>query len=233
MTRTLGILGGMSWASTEHYYRLINLGVGKRRGRQHSAALVIASPDFQPIVDAQARGAWDDVGTLLTASARSLERAGASAFLIASNTMHVAYADVARSVGIPGLSIFDSTADAIRDAGLERVGMLGTRYTMSMPFFDQAYGERGVALIKPAPADARRVNEIIFKELIHGVVRAESATFFREVVGRLGASGAQAVILGCTEISLLIPEGADDEAGLPLFDTTDLHARRAVDWLLG
>lgn len=234
MTRTLGIIGGLSWVSTEHYYRLINQEVGRRLGRQHSANLQIASPDFQPVVDAQVRGDWDKLGERLSESARGLERAGASAFLIASNTMHVVYEQVAARVDIPGLNIFDATATAIRQAGLTHVGLLGTRYTMSMPYFVEKYAERGITLVKPAPAAAARVNEIIFKELIHGVVKPESAAYYRSVVEDLKAVGTNGVILGCTEISLLLPADPDLEKslGARLFDTTALHAAAAVEWLL-
>ncbi len=230
--KTLGILGGMSWASTLHYYRAINAAVHAARGRQHSADLLVASVDFQPIIDAQAKDDWDRAAGILADKARGLERAGAGAFLIASNTMHRVLAPVCAAVGIPALDIFDAAAAAVRDAGLRRVGLLGTRYTMSHEFYRREYEVRGLEVLVPAAGDARRVNEIIFKELIHDRALPASAAFFRDVVGRLAAAGAEGVILGCTEIGMLLDPRNPQDAAVPLFDTTALHAALGAKWLM-
>ena len=229
--RVLGILGGMSWVSTQSYYAGLNTAVGAARGRQHSAELLIASIDFQPIVDAQARDDWAAAAEVLAASAQGLERAGADAFLIASNTMHRVLAPVRAAVTIPALDIFDATAAAVRAAGLTRVGLLGTRYTMSHAFYRDEFARRGVEIIVPEAHDAKRVNEIIFKELIHGTVRPAAVAVYRDVMARLAAAGAGGVVLGCTEIALLFP-GETAADGVPLFDTTALHVAMAAGWLL-
>lgn len=228
--KRLGIIGGMSWSSTVEYYRLINQTVNKERGRQRSAEIIIASVDFQPIVDAQVKGDWASAGNRLAERAQDLAKAGASAFLIASNTMHKVYDQVRRSVTIEGLNIFDATAAAVHAARCSRVGLLGTRYTMSDHFYRDEYSARGITIVTPRPDDSVRVNDIIFKELIHNTIRPESADFFRGVTQRLADAGVQGVILGCTEISLLLQQEAVD---VPLFDTTALHAAEGAKWLLG
>lgn len=226
-SRILGLLGGMSWVSTEHYYRGLNEGVSAARGRQHSAELLLASVDFQPIVDLQVKGDWSATGAILAERARGLERGGAGAFLIASNTMHLVYEQVREAVSIPGLDIFDASAAAVTARGLREVGLLGTRYTMSHAFYRDQYEKRGVKIRVPQGEDARRVNEIIFRELIHGVVKESSRDFYRGVVERLGGDG---VILGCTEIGILLKDG--DIKGLPVIDTTKAHVAAGLSWLL-
>lgn len=168
--RTLGILGGMSWVSTVQYYRMINEQVGAALGRQHSASLLVMSQDFQPIVDAQSAGRWEQAGDMLTAQARSLKAGGAQGWLIASNTMHKVFDHIAAAVDLPGLNIFDATASAIVARGISRVALLGTRYTMVDPFFRQQYSQRGVEVLTPEGSAAERVNSIIFHELIHNRV---------------------------------------------------------------
>ena len=229
MAVKLGILGGMSWVSTLDYYRLINEKIGRALGRQHSAELLIASVDFQSIIDAQVRGDWIHAGAILAGHAQALERAGASAFLVASNTMHRVIAQVEEAVNIPSLNIFDATAAEIMRSGKKRLGLLGTRYTMDHPFYRSEYERRGIDVIVPDAEDARKVNEIIFRELIHNVVRSESSHIYREIVERLVSRGVDGVILGCTEIGLLLKAEASD---VTLFDTSALHASMAVDWLL-
>ena len=227
--KPLGILGGMSWVSTQLYYQLINEGIKKRRGKQHSANLLIASVDFQSVIDAQVAGDWEGLGGFLGARALGLGQAGVGAFLIASNTMHLVFDRVAALSGLPGLDIFDAIAVALHRDGRRRIGLLGTRYTMKDPFFLHAYARRGIEVIVPELADANKVNEIIFKELIHGKIKAESAAFYRDVVDRLTAKGADAVVLGCTEIGLLLDVNSSTT---PLYDSTILHASMAVDWLM-
>jgi aspartate racemase len=229
MRKILGILGGLSWVSTQEYYRLINEEVNRRRGRQHSADLLVASVDFQEIVDAQVRGDWAKAGAVLAEKARGLELAGAGAFLIASNTMHLVFEAVQAAVASPGLAIFDAVAAAAKAGGHRRLGLLGTRYTMNNAFFNAAYASRDLEVLSPAPADAVKMNEIIFKELIHGRIRPESKAAYQQVVSKLASAGATAVILGCTEIPLLLRQ---EDCETPLLDTTALHASRAAEWLL-
>ena len=219
----------MSWVSTQQYYRLINKLINESRGRQHSAPLFIASVNFQDIVNAQARGDWQGAGTILAACATGLASAGCGAFLIASNTMHMVYQQTQNAVSIPGINIFDVTAAAIKASNLKNIALLGTRYTMSDPFFKDAYKARGISIMVPEANDAYTVNEIIFKELIHETIRPESKKACQGIVERLKDRGAEAVILGCTEIEwILKPE----DVAVTLFDTTELHARAAADWLL-
>ena len=233
---TLGIIGGLSWASTHQYYRLINEEINRARGRQSSAQLLIRSVDFQPVIDAQVRNDWNAAGDLLCDAARDLERGGAKAFLIASNTMHLVYEQVCRSVAIPGLNIFDATATKIKAKGLQKLGLLGTRYTMNLKFFREEYASRGIDVLVPKAKDASRINEIIFKELIHNQVKPASQETMREVIATLRQSGAEGVILGCTELELLLDDKSrtsnSDSGSLEIFDTTASHAHAAVDWLL-
>lgn len=219
----------MSWVSTQHYYRLINEQVNAALGRQHSAEILLASVDFQRIVDAQVKGDWTLLGNLLADRAQSLERAGASAFIIASNTMHLVLERILDAVDMPALNIFDATAAAIAARGMTRVGLLGTRYTMNHAFYRDEYAKRGVHVVIPNAADAKGVNEIIFRELIHDVVKPASLIFYQQVVDRLTGSGAEGVILGCTEIGILLKPAASI---VPLFDTTTLHARAGSSWLV-
>lgn len=229
LEKPLGIIGGMSWVSTQQYYRQINLQINAALGKQHSAPLVVSSVNFQEIIHLQTRGDWDSAGQILAHHGEALERAGCGAFLIASNTMHKTYAHVKRALTIPGINIFDATSAAIRATDLKSVALLGTRYTMTDPFYRDEYKKRGIDVITPDGNDGRIVNEIIFKELIHDVVRTESKAAFVGVIERLIKKGAQAVILGCTEIELLIKPG---DVSLPTFDTTALHAQAASEWLL-
>lgn len=240
MERILGILGGMSWVATEIYYREINASITRLKGRQHSADLLIASPNFQPIIDAQVRNDWAEIGQILSKSALGLKAAGATGFLIASNTIHLVYDQVFSSCGLPGLNILDVTATKIISTlglaadSIGPIGLLGTRYTMNSAFFEKAYEKHGLNLIKPTQSDAVRVNEIIFKELIHGIIRPESAQFFCDVILRLEQKGAVGVILGCTEISALMASvsASESKLNIPLFDTTSIHIKSAVEWLI-
>lgn len=235
---TLGIIGGLSWASTQQYYRLINEEINRVRGRQASAELLIRSINFQPVIDAQVRNDWNAAAALLCDAARDLERGGAKAFLIASNTMHLVYDQVHDAVEIPGLNIFDATAAQIHAKGLHQVGLLGTRYTMNLSFFREEYARRGIDVIVPEAKDAARVNEVIFKELIHNQVRPESQRLIWDMMAKLHKSGADGVILGCTELELLMvgerPQtSTPDIRDISIFDTTALHAMSAAQWLIG
>ncbi len=223
--RTIGLLGGMSWESSIEYYRLVNELTRERRGGKHSAPCVMWSFDFEPIAALQEAGGWDAAGRLLAGAARGVEGAGAELLVICTNTMHRVAAVVQDAVSIPLLHIGDATADAIQAAGLQRVGLLGTRYTMEADFLRERLEGRGLEVLVPPPADRDVVHEIIYGELVLGVVREQSRAAYRAVVERLAGAGAQGVILGCTEIELLIGPADTD---VPLFPTTRIHAEAAV-----
>lgn len=219
----------MSWASTQDYYRLINQKIQAHRGRQNSAEILISSVNFQEIIDFQVKNQWGLAGNLLAAKAKNLEQAGASAFLIASNTMHKTLTDILKHVKMPVLNIFDGTSNSIREKNFKHVGLLGTRYTMNDPFFKAEYAKRGISTITPNMADATKINEIIFKELIHGIVKDESRVALRTISQRLVDEGAEGVILGCTELPLLVELKKES---VHYFDTTEIHADMAVKWLI-
>jgi aspartate racemase len=227
--RLLGVLGGMSWTSTEIYYRLLNVGVAARLGGLHSAHLLVHSVDFEPIAARQHSGDWAGTAEILAQAARGLAAAGAEGVLLATNTMHKVADEVERAAGLPLLHIADATAAAVTAAGLERVGFLGTAYTMEESFLLDRLAGRGVeAMVPPAPARAE-VHRIIYDELVRDVVREESRATYRGIMADLVTDGAEGMILGCTEIGLLV--GADDTT-VPVFDSTEIHAETAVDWML-
>jgi aspartate racemase len=229
--KTIGMIGGMSWESTLPYYRHINEAIKARLGGLHSARLVLYSVDFHEIEQLQRSGDWQRAGALLGEAAVSLERAGAEFLVLCTNTMHKVADAIEQAVGIPLLHIADPTAEAIRASGLQRVGLLGTRFTMEQPFYRERLENRhGIQVLVPDEADRLLVHRVIYEELCLGTVREESRQAYREVIARLVAQGAQAVILGCTEIGLLV---GDADAAVPLFDTTLLHARAAADQALG
>lgn len=225
----LGVLGGMSWTSTESYYRMLNRGVAERLGGLHSARLLVHSVDFAPVARAQHDGDWDATLTTLAEAARSLEAGGAEALLLATNTMHKVADDLERSCGIPLLHIADATADAIVADGLVRVGLLATAFTMEQDFYTGRLADRGLDVLVPDEQQRAEVHRIIYDELCLDVVRDESRETYREVIASLVERGAQAVVLGCTEISLLV--SAPDSA-VPLYDTTAIHAAAGVDFML-
>ncbi len=230
--KTLGILGGMSWESTQHLYALINRDVAARLGGLHSAQLVLHSVDFAPIAAQQAAGDWAGAARVLGEAAAGLRRAGAEALLIATNTMHRVAAEVEQTAGLPVLHIVDSTADALRAAGVKRAGLLATRFTMEQAFYRERLWQRhGIEAITPDEAGRAEVHRLIYEELCRGRFETASREWLRDAVGRLADRGAQAVILGCTELGLLLPAGS--AAAVPLFDSTELQARAAVDWMLG
>lgn len=223
--RTIGLLGGMSWESSALYYRLLNESVREHMGGHHSARCILVSVDFAEIERLQATGNWSRAGELLAADARSLEAAGAELVLLCTNTMHTVADAVAAALDVPFLHIGDSTAEAVTAAGLGRIGLLGTRYTMEQPFLVDRLSAAGLEVIVPEQADRELVHRVVYEELVLGVVRAESRRAYREVVDRLVGGGAQGVVLGCTEIELLIgPHDVD----VPTFPTTALHVAAAV-----
>lgn len=225
--KMIGLIGGMSWESSAEYYRLLNQGVRDRVGPTASARCLLWSFDFAEIERLQHAGDWDTLTQRLVGAARRLEQAGADLLLICTNTMHLMAPAVEAAVGIPLLHIADPTAAAIKAAGLSRVGLLGTAFTMEQDFYRGRLTERhGLDVIIPDADDRATVHRIIYDELVAGIVSPTSREAYRGIIARLVAAGAQAIILGCTEIMLLV--GAEDSA-VPLFDTTALHARAAVE----
>lgn len=226
VTKTLGLLGGMSWESTLPYYRVINETVRERLGGLHSARLLLYSVDFAEVERLQHAGDWDAAGALLGRAARSLRDGGAELLVICTNTMHKVADAVETASGLPLLHIADPTGAAIRAAGLTKIGLLGTRFTMEQAFYRQRLIERhGLDVIVPDADGRELVHKVIYEELCLGRIRDESREAYRRIIAELAARGAQGVILGCTEIGLLIGPADVD---VPLFDTTALHARAAA-----
>lgn len=229
--KTLGLIGGLSWESTAIYYRLINEATKARLGGLHSAPLLLWSFDFAPIAGHQADGAWGDLARVMADAARRLEAAGAKALLICSNTMHKLHDQVQASVAIPVLHIVDVTAEAMRRQGCRQPILLATRFTMEQQFYRERLLERhGIRPMVPDEAGRSRVHAIIYDELCRGIVRPESKAVYLAEIAGLARQGADGIILGCTEIGMLIDRGDVD---LPLFDTTEIHAAAAVDYALG
>ena len=229
--RTLGLLGGMSWESTAVYYRSINQGVAQRAGGLHSAPLLLHSVDFATIAALQASGDWDGAAAVLCAAAAGLRAAGAQALVLATNTMHKVAAQIEATGGLPLLHIADPTGAALRAAGMRRVALLGTRYTMEDGSIvaDRLRRRHDVEVVVPAAADRALMHRVIFDELCRGIVSDASRAAVLALIERQRAQGAQGVILGCTEITLLIDAAY---SALPVFDTTGLHAQAAVDWMM-
>jgi len=229
--RTLGVLGGMSWESTAVYYRLINQGVAQRLGGLHSAPLLLHSVDFAPVAAQQATGDWAGAAATLGAAAAGLKRAGAQALVLATNTMHKMAAEIEADGGLPLLHIADATGAALRAAGVQRAALLGTRFTMedAAIVIDPLAQRHGLQVLVPGADDRALLHRVIYDELCRGVISAASRAAVVAVIGQQRAAGAQAVILGCTEITLLIDQACSP---LPVFDTTALHCAAAVDWIL-
>jgi len=227
MMKTLGLIGGMSWESTIPYYRQINETVKEHLGGFHSAKLILYSVDFHEIERLQRDGEWHAAGALLANAARSLEMAGADLLVLCTNTMHKIAPEIEAAVSIPLIHIADPTALEIRRAGYSSVGLLGTRFTMEQDFYRDRLRERhGLAVHIPTAEDREVVHRIIYAELCMGKIMPQSRVQFRRIMAGLVAQGAQAIILGCTEISLLVGQG---DAVVPLFDTTSIHARAAAE----
>jgi aspartate racemase len=224
--KTIGVLGGMSWESTAHYYRVLNEAVRDRVGGLHSAELVMHSVDFAPIAELQKQDDWDAAAVILGEAARGLAAAGAEFLVIATNTMHIVADEIEAAAGIPVLHIADPTADAAIEAGVTTLGLLATRFTMEKDFYIKRLEERGLTAIVPDLADRDTVHRIIYDELVLGVVRDESREEYRGVIQRLIDRGADGIIYGCTEIMMLV---GPEDSSVPTFDTTELHALAAVD----
>lgn len=225
--KTIGLIGGMSWESTIPYYRQINETVKERLGGLHSAKIVLYSVDFHEVEQLQHSGDWEAAAALLAGAARSLESAGADFLVLCTNTMHKVVPAIEAAVRIPLLHIADPTAEEIKRAGLVTVGLLGTRFTMEQEFYKNRLCERhGLRVLVPNPQDRQTTHRIIYEELCRGRIVAESRAEYRRVMSDLVRQGAQGIILGCTEISLLV---GPPDSPVPLFDTTRIHARRAAE----
>ena len=228
--KTIGLIGGMSWESTQVYYRLINQLVAAKLGGLHSAKLCLYSVDFAQIEGFQRRGEWEAAGVTLSSAARSLEAAGADCIVLCTNTMHIVAPQIQQTCSLPLLHIADATGERIRQRGLSRVALLGTRFTMEKDFYTGRLRHRhGLEVIVPDPAARDDVHRIIYDELCHGRVLDSSRRRYEEIIATLCAQGAQGIIFGCTEITLLVNKTS---APVPVFDTTLIHAEAAVDFAL-
>ncbi|KAA0011128.1 aspartate/glutamate racemase family protein [Billgrantia pellis] len=228
--KTIGLLGGMSWESTVSYYRALNEGMKQRLGGLHSARVAMVSVDFADIEALQHRGEWEACGEALAAAARQVERAGADFLLMGTNTMHKVAPQVEAAIGIPLVHIADATAGRLREDGVERVGLLGTRFTMEQAFYRERLEARyGIEVLTPDEAQRDTIHRVIYQELCLGRVEPASRRAYLQVIDTLAERGAQAVILGCTEIALLVTQ---DDTAVPLYDTTAIHAAQAVELAL-
>ncbi len=228
--KTIGLIGGMSWESSLEYYRFINEAVKRKLGGLHSSKCILFSVDFAEIEELQAQGKWSEASVHMIRAAKSLERAGADFIVICTNTMHKLAEDIRSGVNIPLLHIADAAARPVRAAKFHTVGLLGTRYTMEEDFYKRRLVEKhGLKILIPDGEDHGKINQIIFDELCLGVVKPASRKYFLDVIGKLARAGAEGVILGCTEIELLV---RPEDTHIPLFPTTRLHAEAAVDYAL-
>jgi aspartate racemase len=228
--KRLGLIGGMSWQSTTLYYQFLNRRIQQRLGGLHSAKCIIFSFDFAELESLQRLGKWDKASTLLCQESIRLRDAGANALLICANTFHIVADDVARASGLPVLHIADFTAAAIKAKGFSKVGLLGTRYTMEKDFYKKRLVDKhGLEVVIPSSESRTIIHDIIYDELCQGIVTKKSKDAYIGVINELVEAGAECIILGCTEIQMLI---AEKDSPVPIFDTTALHAEGAADWAL-
>ncbi|AYN29059.1 aspartate/glutamate racemase [Buttiauxella sp. 3AFRM03] len=228
--KTIGLLGGMSWESTIPYYRLINEGIKTRLGGLHSAKIVLHSVDFHEIEACQASGEWDLAGDMLAQAALGLQKAGAEGIVLCTNTMHKVAHHIESRCSLPFLHIADATGRAITAQNVQRVALLGTRYTMEQDFYrDRLNAEFGIESLIPHEEQRQRINQVIFEELCLGKITAESKHYYQQVIKELQKQGAEGVIFGCTEIGLLLNQ---QDCPLPVFDTAAIHAEDAVKFML-
>ncbi len=228
--KTIGLIGGMSWQSTVPYYRLINEIVSQKLGGLHSAKLILWNMDFEVIASLQRQDRWQEAGAVMADAARRLQQAGAESIVICTNTMHKLVPDMQPHLQIPILHIADATAQVIRQAGLRKVGLLGTRFTMEDSFYVSHLREHyGLEVITPDAAARQLVHNVIFNELCVGEEKATSRAQYREIMAALVQQGAEGIIFGCTEIAMLVDQ---TDASVPVFDTTTLHASYAAEWAL-
>ncbi|WP_343841239.1 aspartate/glutamate racemase family protein [Bowmanella denitrificans] len=227
--KTIGLLGGMSWESTQSYYRLINQNVRQRLGGLHSASIILNSLDFASVESFQRQGDWEGAAELLVAAALRVQRGGADCLLICTNTMHKVADAVEAALDIPLLHIADATATELKGRGIDRVGLLGTAFTMEQAFYRQRLVRRGLEVITPDEDDRQTIHQVIYQELCQGQIVDSSRQEYLRIIQQLTKQGAQAVILGCTEIGLLVSQ---NDTEVPLLDTTVIHAHNAVQWAL-
>lgn len=223
--KTIGLIGGMSWKSTANYYKIINETVKNTLGGLHSAKLVLYSVDFAEIEERQSHGAWHECAEIMTAAAMNLERAGAECIVICTNTMHKIVPEIQNHIRIPILHIADVTADALIEADIRKAALLGTKYTMMQNFFKEKLLAKGISVVIPDEDDIKFINDVIFDELCLGITSDSSRKHYQEIIEKMKANGAEGVILGCTEIGLLIQQ---QDVSLPVFDTTLIHAQAAA-----
>ena len=223
--KTIGLIGGMSWESTIPYYRIINEYASSKLGGLHSARIVLYSVEFSELEHYMSTGKWDNIGAVLSDAAMKLENAGADVILICTNTMHKLFPMVSGKVSVPMIHIADATGDELERGGIKKVALLGTRYTMTEDFYKKRLTDRGFEVLIPEDKDIETVNSVIFDELCRGIIKDSSRAAYSSVIEKLKAAGAEGVILGCTEIGMLI--GQKDSA-LPIFDTTVIHAESAA-----
>jgi aspartate racemase len=228
--KTIGLIGGLSWRSSAAYYAIINESVAAALGDPHSARCVMFSFDFQEIEVLQVQGRWDEATARMIDAVQRLERAGAELLVICSNTMHRMAEDVERATSVPLLHIADATAEAIRRQGLSKVGLLGTRFTMEEDFYVKRLRAHGLTVITPPPDDRQIIHRVIYDELVNGICAPSSKQAYVRIIADLIAAGSEAIILGCTEIMLLVDQS---DSALPVFDTTRIHAETAARWRSG
>ena len=224
--KTIGLIGGMSWESTSEYYRIINEEIKERLGGLHSAKCMMNSVDFEEIERFQSNGDWDGAGEVLGNAAYSLQKGGADFIIICTNTMHKVVEKIKENINIPVLHIADTTAKEIKRKGIQTIGLLGTKYTMEQDFYKSRIEENNIKVIVPVEKNREKLNEIIYTELCLGKITSQSREYYKRVIEELVQKGAQGIILGCTEIGLLIKQ---EDVLVPIFDTTFIHAMEAVN----
>lgn len=226
--KTIGLIGGMSWESSLEYYRILNETVKDRLGGLHSAKCILYSVEFAEIEALQHAGRWDEAARIMVEAGQSLERAGADLLVLCTNTMHKLAGEIEAGVNIPLLHIADAAAEAVKAAGISRVGLLGTKFTMEQDFYKGRLAEKhGLQVLIPDEQDRELIHQVIYGELCLGIIEPESRRAFAQIIAKLAAAGAQGVILGCTEIESLVRQ---EDSSLPIFPTTRIHAEAAVEW---
>ncbi len=228
--KTIGLIGGMSWESTSVYYSYINRLVQEKLGGIHSARCLLYSFDFEEIAALQRSGNWEKATEKMIEAARFLETGGADCIVICTNTMHLMAEDLQKACRIPVIHIVECVVEEIKKQGIEAVGLLGTKFTMEQPFYKNILEANGIEVLVPEEGDRELVHEVIFEELCRGEFKGESKTAYSDIIGRLGANGAKGIILGCTEIPMLVSQ---EDTHIPIFDTTLIHASKAVEFALG
>lgn len=229
MMKRIGLIGGMSWESTDLYYQQINRAVQNRLGGLHSAKIVLTSVDFAEIAELQKQGDWETAGNILAYEAKALEKADADCVLLCTNTMHKVTEQIENALSVPFIHIADATATAIKAHNIQKIGLLGTAFTMEQDFYKSRLQDQGIDVIVPASEERKMIHDVIFKELCCGIIKEDSKQKYIDIANQLIAEGAEGIILGCTEICLLI---GDVEFSVPTFDTTTIHAMAAVDFAI-